>query len=114
MASSQADSSSNQFGKLETIIQSIAAVDPTVPSTANDIVDDTDLDYMSDSEYEYSSGSDSDYYDENRLSAQKQWEESLKQINGLFSLVIFPLIGKVLGRRFSHIIWNKFSDWWFI
>lgn len=64
--------------------------------------DDTDLDYYSDSESEY------------ELSAQKQWEESIKQINGLVNLVFFPLVGKLLGRRTAHFVWRRFAEWWFI
>ncbi|KAI3404005.2 hypothetical protein KGF56_003164 [Candida oxycetoniae] len=48
-----------------------------------------------------------------QISAQEQWEESMKQIQTLLSLIIFPLIGKLLGRRTSKFIWRKFADWWF-
>lgn len=62
--------------------------------------DDEYLDYSSESEYE--------------LSAQEHWEESVKQLTMLFSIVVFPLIGKLLGRRFSKIIWRKVANWWFV
>lgn len=60
------------------------------------------LDYSSESEYEY------------ELSAQEHWEESVKQLTMLFSIVVFPLIGKLLGRRFSKIIWRRVANWWFV
>ncbi|KAF3985990.1 hypothetical protein FT663_05068 [Candidozyma haemuli var. vulneris] len=63
--------------------------------------DDTDIDYYSES--------DSEYY----LSAQEQWEESLKQIEGLVNFVLVPLIGKLLGRRTAHVLWRRFADWYF-
>lgn len=61
-------------------------------------------DYDSDMESEYSAYSD-------ELTAQEHWEESLKQINALLSLVIFPLVGKILGRRFAHGIWRQVAQW---
>ncbi|KAL6454807.1 hypothetical protein SBY92_004278 [Candida maltosa Xu316] len=72
-------------------------------SAPYDDTDDTDelySDYSSDSEYE--------------LSAQEHWEESVKQLTMLFSIIIFPLIGKLLGRRFSKIVWRKVANWWFV
>ncbi|KAG2732564.1 hypothetical protein G9P44_004981 [Scheffersomyces stipitis] len=68
-------------------------------------------DYMSSTEEEYEDD-DSEYsYD---LTAQEQWEESIKQIKGLINFIIFPLIGKVAGRRFSHLIWRRVAEWWFV
>lgn len=64
--------------------------------------DDTDLDYYLDSDSEYA------------LTAQQQWEESMKQITGLVNLVLFPLVGKLLGRRTAHFAWRRFAEWWFI
>lgn len=61
-------------------------------------------DYESDMESDYSAYSD-------ELTAQEHWEESLKQINALLSLVIFPLFGKILGRRFAHGIWRQVAQW---
>ena len=71
---------------------------------------ETDSDYLTDSDSFYYDDSGSEY----ELTAQEQWEESLKQINNLINLIIFPLIGKVIGRRFSHIIWRRFANWWFV
>ncbi|CAH6722938.1 mitochondrial import protein 2 [[Candida] jaroonii] len=51
----------------------------------------------------------SDYESEYGLSAQEQWEESMKQINGLVNWIIVPLIGKILGRRVSKIIWARIA-----
>ncbi|ODV67163.1 hypothetical protein HYPBUDRAFT_11759 [Hyphopichia burtonii NRRL Y-1933] len=80
----------DRFGRLNSIIDSI-------PN------EDTDLEFSSDEDYE------SDDTDELKLSPQEQWEESLKQINSLVSFVIFPLIGKILGRRFSHTLWRLYD-----
>ncbi|KAM9904390.1 hypothetical protein OXX69_007579 [Metschnikowia pulcherrima] len=66
---------------------------------------------------DYSGEEDSGYYSETEseygLSAQEQWDESIKQITGLVNFVIFPLLGKLLGRRTAHIIWRKVANWWF-
>lgn len=61
--------------------------------------------YTSDDEdYEYDSLAE--------LSAQQQWEQSVDQITKLFSQVVFPLIGKALGRKFSHLVWGRVATWW--
>jgi hypothetical protein len=33
--------------------------------------------------------------------AEAEWEESKEQLSALFSLVIFPFVGKWLGKKFS-------------
>jgi hypothetical protein len=66
--------------------------------------------YTSDDEYDYDYETDSNF----DLDAQQQWEESITQIEGLFSMLLFPLIGKALGRKFSHRIWRNIADWWYI
>ena len=79
----------------------------------NDLTEES----MSSSHEEYDdeySDSTSDEDSEYALSAQEHWEESMKQLTMLFSIVIFPLIGKLLGRRFSKIIWRKVANWWFV
>lgn len=63
--------------------------------------DETDMDYYSELDSEYD------------ILAEQHWEESVKQIQGLVSLVLFPLIGKLLGRRTAHTIWRHFADWYF-
>lgn len=63
--------------------------------------DDTDLDYYSET--------DSDYH----LTAQQHWEESMRQITGLVNMVLFPLLGKLLGRRFAHMMWAKYATWYY-
>lgn len=63
--------------------------------------DDTDIDYYSEL--------DSEYY----LTAQEQWEESIKQVEALVHFVLIPLVGKLLGRRTAHILWRRFANWYF-
>jgi len=57
-------------------------------------LDDIDSETSYDSEEEY------------RL-AQQEWEESLKQLQQLVSLVALPMFGKFLGRQWSY--WRAFG-----
>ena len=40
--------------------------------------------------------------DEDALLAQQEWEESIEQLQKLFSLVLLPMAGKYFGRSFSY------------
>ncbi|KAI8098196.1 uncharacterized protein B0P05DRAFT_520857 [Gilbertella persicaria] len=40
--------------------------------------------------------------------AEAEWEESKEQLNALFSLVIFPFVGRWLGKKFSFWIWSRY------
>ena len=55
------------------------------------------LDTISDSSSDVSLDSD----DEDRLLGLG-WQESLGQLQQLFSIVLLPWVGKFLGRRWSH------------
>jgi hypothetical protein len=62
-----------------------------MPSSLHSVDDDTSSttsSYDSDEEYRI---------------AQREWEESLHQLQQLLSVVILPLFGKWMGRRFSHL-----------
>lgn len=64
-------------------------------------IDEISIDDEIDSRSGYVSDEDSYYsYD-----AEAEWEESKAQINALFSLVIFPFVGRWLGKKFSF--WRK-------
>lgn len=56
---------------------------------------------------------DDEYYeDEDELSdAQAEWEESLRQLEDLVSLILVPFAGKFFGRKFSNYckFWNFVS-----
>ncbi|KAI9274564.1 hypothetical protein BDA99DRAFT_497917 [Phascolomyces articulosus] len=53
----------------------------------------------------YSEGGDSYYtYD-----AEAEWEETKEQFNALFSLVVFPFVGRWLGKKFSFWLWSRYS-----
>ena len=90
----------SQLEQLRNIIQGdvSSSLDNEYITTDDEYSDD---DYESESEYSY------------EMTAQQHWEESMKQVEGLLSFVIFPLFGKVLGRRFSHLVWKRVAEWWF-
>ena len=39
--------------------------------------------------------------------AEREWKESLQQLELLLSLVIVPYVGKYFGRKFAY--WGRFS-----
>lgn len=41
--------------------------------------------------------------DEEYQLAQQEWEESLDQLRQLVAIVLMPMVGKWLGRRWSHV-----------
>jgi len=49
-----------------------------------------------------SSSSSFDDEEEHRV-AQREWEESLEQLQQLFAIVLLPFIGRWFGRRFSFL-----------
>ena len=53
--------------------------------------------------YTVSVTSDGSYYsdEEDRL-LEQEWQESLQQLQQLFSIVLLPWMGKWLGRRWSY------------
>jgi hypothetical protein len=57
---------------------------------------DASLDDMSSTTSSYDS-------DEEYRLAQQEWEESLHQLQQLFAIVLLPIFGKWMGRRWSHL-----------
>jgi len=56
-----------------------------------------------------SSSSETSYdSDEEFRLAQKEWEESLEQLQQLVSVVLLPFIGKWLGRRWSQSAFARY------
>lgn len=37
------------------------------------------------------------------------FEENLKQLDAIVQLVLVPLLGKYLGRRFAHSLWSSIA-----
>jgi hypothetical protein len=43
--------------------------------------------------------------------AEREWKESLQQLELLLSMVIVPYLGKYFGRKFAFWGWKKFMEW---
>lgn len=72
------------------------------PSSQHYDDDDDDLDSLPSSLSSGVLSSEVDSHD-----AQREWEESLEQIQLLLTMVLVPFAGKFLGRKFAY--WSKFS-----
>ncbi|KAF2719694.1 hypothetical protein K431DRAFT_304976 [Polychaeton citri CBS 116435] len=52
------------------------------------------------------SDDDYDYSD-----AEREWRESLQQLELLLTMVLVPYVGKYFGRRCAYWGWAKFMEW---
>ncbi|EDO18220.1 hypothetical protein Kpol_543p50 [Vanderwaltozyma polyspora DSM 70294] len=79
--------------------------------------EDGDEEQEEEEEEEEEESTDSDEYDEDLLleaqllDAQRQWEESLQQLNKVLNWLFLPLLGKFLGRRTSRVIWKRVMNY---
>ncbi|KAJ4374501.1 hypothetical protein N0V86_007370 [Didymella sp. IMI 355093] len=58
-----------------------------------------------------SSASSSVDEDEYVSDAEREWRESLQQMELLLTMVMVPYIGKYFGRKFAYYGWAKFMEW---
>lgn len=74
-----------------------------------------------------SSEDESEYERLRKDRAQEEWDESMRQLEGLFHFLVIPIVGKFFGRRFSYysksyngqraqklaniVVWRKYVDW---
>ncbi|KIW01034.1 uncharacterized protein PV09_07548 [Verruconis gallopava] len=49
--------------------------------------------------------------DEADSDAEREWRESLQQIELLLTMVIVPYLGKYFGRKAAYWGWAKFMEW---
>ncbi|TLD29290.1 hypothetical protein PspLS_03492 [Pyricularia sp. CBS 133598] len=43
--------------------------------------------------------------------AQREWEESLEQLQLMLTMVIIPFTGKYMGRKFAFWSWARYMEW---
>ncbi|KAI9881605.1 MAG: hypothetical protein M1830_000169 [Pleopsidium flavum] len=43
--------------------------------------------------------------------AEREWKESLEQLELLLTMVIVPYLGKYFGRKCAYWGWAKFMEW---
>ncbi|KAF2686220.1 hypothetical protein K458DRAFT_416526 [Lentithecium fluviatile CBS 122367] len=49
--------------------------------------------------------------DEYVSDAEREWRESLQQIELLLTMVVVPYVGKYFGRKCAYWGWAKFMEW---
>ncbi|KAF1989749.1 hypothetical protein K402DRAFT_418461 [Aulographum hederae CBS 113979] len=53
----------------------------------------------------------SDLTEEEDSDAEREWRESLQQLELLLTMVLVPYIGKYFGRKAAYWGWAKFMTW---
>ncbi|KAM3425305.1 hypothetical protein BST61_g7252 [Cercospora zeina] len=43
--------------------------------------------------------------------AEREWRESLQQLELMLTLVLIPYLGKYFGRKCAYYGWAKFMEW---
>ncbi|KZF18957.1 hypothetical protein L228DRAFT_251494 [Xylona heveae TC161] len=43
--------------------------------------------------------------------AEREWRESLEQLELLLTMVVVPYLGKYFGRKCAYWGWSKFMEW---
>ncbi|KAI2606406.1 uncharacterized protein GGS25DRAFT_389292 [Hypoxylon fragiforme] len=76
---------------------------PDAPGSDND--DDIDS-LPSTSTQSFLSDDEDDDFD-----AQKEWEQSLEQLQLLLTMILVPFAGKYLGRKFAYWSWARYMEW---
>ncbi|WVR04691.1 hypothetical protein IAU60_001702 [Kwoniella sp. DSM 27419] len=76
----------------------------SLPSYPSSIGSDADTDSDSGSD-----GSDLDDDAEVQAMIQEEWEESLKQLEMVVSIMIIPYFGKWFGRMWSYWAWARYQ-----
>ncbi|KIW28256.1 uncharacterized protein PV07_07935 [Cladophialophora immunda] len=72
--------------------------------------DDNDVDSLpSEPDSDEVTVSEEDEYSES--DAEREWKESLQQLELLLSMVIVPYVGKYFGRKFAYWGWKQFMEW---
>ncbi|KAF2729644.1 hypothetical protein EJ04DRAFT_580490 [Polyplosphaeria fusca] len=58
-----------------------------------------------------STGSTVDDDDEHISDADREWRESLQQLELLLTMILVPYVGKYFGRKCAYWGWAKFMEW---
>ncbi|MCJ1437662.1 hypothetical protein MMC27_007049 [Xylographa pallens] len=54
---------------------------------------------------------DSEEEDLEESDAEREWKESLQQLELLLTMVVVPYMGKYFGRKCAYWGWAKFMEW---
>ncbi|KAI4147109.1 MAG: hypothetical protein L6R35_004105 [Caloplaca aegaea] len=84
-------------------------VEATVPSPAASL---SDVDSLPSSPTTSSlEASSDDGGDGEETDAEREWKESLQQLELLLTMVVVPYVGKYFGRKCAYWGWAKFMQW---
>lgn len=67
-----------------------------------------EIDSLPDSASSSTIDSDSDLGESD---AEREWKESLQQLELLLTMVLVPYLGKYMGRKCAYWGWAKFMEW---
>ncbi|KAI0024249.1 hypothetical protein F4780DRAFT_776072 [Xylariomycetidae sp. FL0641] len=76
----------------------------TVPEASPSEKDEIDS-LPSTSTESFNSDDDGDY------DAQREWEQSLEQLQLLLTMILVPFAGKYFGRKFAYWSWARYMEW---
>ncbi|PSR85912.1 hypothetical protein BD289DRAFT_367830 [Coniella lustricola] len=79
---------------------------PDMAGSSSSDRDDDDLDSLPSISSSVLSSESADSAD-----AQREWEESLEQIQLLLTMVVVPFAGKYFGRKFAYWSWARYMEW---
>ncbi|KAI2618183.1 hypothetical protein GGR54DRAFT_640750 [Hypoxylon sp. NC1633] len=51
------------------------------------------------------------FVSEEDYDAQKEWEQSLEQLQLLLTMILVPFAGKYFGRKFAYWSWARYMEW---
>ncbi|KAF1825334.1 uncharacterized protein K489DRAFT_315279 [Dissoconium aciculare CBS 342.82] len=51
--------------------------------------------------------------DEGESDAEREWRESLQQLELMLTMVLVPYLGKYFGRKCAYWGWAKYMEWQF-
>ncbi|CAO1600400.1 MAG: hypothetical protein LQ349_005200 [Xanthoria aureola] len=57
------------------------------------------------------SSSSSEAEEEGESDAEREWKESLQQLELLLTMVVVPYVGKYFGRKCAYWGWARFMEW---
>ncbi|KAL2441503.1 hypothetical protein ABEF95_015195 [Exophiala dermatitidis] len=80
------------------------------PLTGEEADDDDEVDSLPSDEPDSDEDTDSEDYN-GESDAEREWKESLQQLELLLTMVIVPYMGKYFGRKFAYWGWKQFMEW---
>ncbi|QIX01265.1 hypothetical protein AMS68_006782 [Peltaster fructicola] len=73
------------------------------------ILQHDDTDSLPSASASTTSSSSSDDFEES--DAEREWRESLQQLELLLTMVLVPYLGKYFGRRCAYWAWARYMEW---